>query len=165
MALTTSRCLLIIATLIGGMLAGGDIDRSLVAMPAWQRVGATSWAAFSRHADLANGLVLYPVEAVGGAAMLALAAVALHFGRFRSRAVLIPLYGALAFAITGLLLTLKAAPLMLSIDNVDDPQVLQQTFEGFRFWGDIRGACQILAFVLEVFALVALVRCSAQREQ
>jgi hypothetical protein len=60
----SSRTLLIIAVLFSGLLAGGNIDRSLVAMPAWQEVGVTAWTEFSRHADLANGLILYPLEAL-----------------------------------------------------------------------------------------------------
>jgi hypothetical protein len=50
----SSRTLLIIAVLFSGLLAGGNIDRSLVAMPAWQEVGATAWTEFSRHADLSS---------------------------------------------------------------------------------------------------------------
>ena len=37
-------------------------------MPAWQRVGAPAWAEFSRWADRgAAGLILYPLEGIGGA--------------------------------------------------------------------------------------------------
>ena len=66
----TTRNLLVAATLVGGLLAGANVDRALVAMPAWQQVGPESWAAFSRHADLGNGFVLYPVEAVGAALLI-----------------------------------------------------------------------------------------------
>ena len=64
---TVTRNLLIAATLVGGLLAGADVDRALVAMRAWQQVGPEAWAAFCQHADLGNGLVLYRVEAFGGA--------------------------------------------------------------------------------------------------
>jgi hypothetical protein len=40
-----------IAALFNGMLASG-INRTLVDMPAWQRVGAPAWAEFSRWADM-----------------------------------------------------------------------------------------------------------------
>jgi hypothetical protein len=60
------RLLLILSTFVSGLLAGGNIDRAFVAMPAWQQIGATSWAEFSRHADLGNGLILYPAEALAG---------------------------------------------------------------------------------------------------
>jgi hypothetical protein len=57
--------LLIAATFMGGLLAGGNVDRAFVAMPAWEQMGAIAWEQFSRHADLGNGLVLYPLEAFG----------------------------------------------------------------------------------------------------
>jgi hypothetical protein len=60
----TTRLLLIAAAFVSGLLAGGNIDRAFVAMPAWQEVGATNWAEFSRHADLGNGMWLYPIEAI-----------------------------------------------------------------------------------------------------
>jgi ABC-type antimicrobial peptide transport system permease subunit len=66
-ASTKTHILLILATLFSGFLAGANIDRAFVAMPAWQDVSATAWAEFSRHGDLGNGLILYPIEAVGGA--------------------------------------------------------------------------------------------------
>lgn len=55
-----------LATLVGGLLAGLSLDRSLVALPAWRRLDVEAWAVFSRHADLGRGLVLYPVLGVGG---------------------------------------------------------------------------------------------------
>jgi hypothetical protein len=57
--------LLIAATFMGGLLAGGNVDRAFVAMPALEQMGAIAWEQFSRHADLSNGLVLYPLEAFG----------------------------------------------------------------------------------------------------
>jgi hypothetical protein len=73
-----TRALLIAATLVSGSLVGGNIDRAFVAMPAWQEVGAVAWAEFSRHADLRNGLILYPLEAIGGAILTVSAAIRLH---------------------------------------------------------------------------------------
>ena len=92
------RLLLILSTFVSGLLAGGNIDRAFVAMPAWQQVGAPSWAAFSRHADLGNGLVLYPVEAVGGALLTLAAAIMIHFDRNAPRAAIVSLYAAVLFA-------------------------------------------------------------------
>jgi len=44
---------------------GSFVSRSVVEMPAWQRVGPISWATFSRQADLGNREVLYPVFGIG----------------------------------------------------------------------------------------------------
>ena len=54
-----------VAAVLNGMLASG-INRTLVDMPAWQRVGAPAWAKFSRWADMGTyGLILYPLEGIG----------------------------------------------------------------------------------------------------
>ena len=58
--------LMIAGAIINGFLAGGNVDRALVAMPAWRHVGPVAWADFSRYADLGNGQILYPLMAVGG---------------------------------------------------------------------------------------------------
>jgi hypothetical protein len=35
-------------------------------MPAGRIVGVHGWATYSRHADLGNGVWLYPIAAIGG---------------------------------------------------------------------------------------------------
>jgi hypothetical protein len=149
----TTRLLLIAAAFVSGLLAGGNIDRTFVAMPAWQQVGASSWAEFSRHADLGNGLLLYPIEAFGGALLTLGAAASYYFDRIARPSFAIPLCAAIVFSLGGLLLTIEAAPIMLGINNVNDPAALQAAFEGFRFWGNIRGASQVLAFAALMWAL------------
>jgi len=158
MASATTRGLLIAAAVFGGVLAGGNIDRALVAMPAWERVGTQGWAEFSRYADLGNGLFLYPIEAIGGALLVLAAAISFHFDRTAPPQAAVPLYAAVLLALAGLVLTLKAAPIMLGIRDMSDPAGLQASFEGFRFWGNLRGACQVTTFLLEVWALGVLPR-------
>jgi hypothetical protein len=60
MVSATTRILLIFATLVSGLLAGGNVDRAFVAMPALRQVGAIAWAEFSRHADLGTALSSIP---------------------------------------------------------------------------------------------------------
>src|ERR1041385_3277950 len=121
---SATRVILLLATAFSGALAGADIDRALVAMPAWQQTGAVAWANFSRHADLGNGLILYPVEAIGGALLILASAIAFHIDRTARRPALLPVYAALLFAAGGLALTFKAAPIMLGIRSIDDPVML-----------------------------------------
>jgi hypothetical protein len=142
------------ATILSGLLAGADLDRELVAMPAWRRVGPTVWGNFSRRADLRNGLILYPVEAIGSALLTLAAAISIQFNAAPTSGAL-ALYGAVVLSIGGLLLTIKAAPIMLGIREVTDPDKLREAFRRFRFWGSLRAVCQILAFVALVLALVA----------
>jgi hypothetical protein len=158
MASPRTRLALIAATLLSGLLAGGNVDRAFVAMPAWQKVGATAWAEFSRHADLGNGLILYPVEAFGGFLLTLAAAVSFYFDRTADRSAAWPLVTATVLCAGGLAFTVMAAPIMLGIRGTDDPAMLQAAFEGFWSWGNLRAACQISAFVLQLWALAVLAR-------
>jgi hypothetical protein len=151
---TTS--LLIIALLTSGLLAGGNVDRAVVAMPAWKQVGAEAWAAFSRHADLGNGLFLYPVEAVGGAVLALAAAITIHLGRSAPRSAVIALYVAALLAAGGLLLTAKAAPIMLGVSDLTQTTSLRNAFEGFWYWGNLRAVCQIMTFVAQLASCAAI---------
>jgi hypothetical protein len=152
------RILLISAIFVSGLLAGLNVDRSFVAMPAWQQVGPIAWAEFSRHADLGNGLILYPMEAFGSVLLTVAAAIGLHLERSTSRAAAAFLYSAVLLAALGLLFTVKAAPIMLGIRNVDEPLALQRAFEGFWYWGNLRATCQVLAFLAQLATLAVLWR-------
>lgn len=158
MASVSTRTLLIFATLFSGLLAGGNVDRAFVAMPAWHLVGAIPWAEFSRHADLGNGLILYPIEAIGGALLTIAAAIMIHFDRNAPRATAVPIYAAALFAVGGLVLTAKAAPTMLGIRGVSELVVLQRAFEEFWYWGNLRAICQVSVFLLQLATLAMLLR-------
>src|SRR5439155_24233744 len=95
MASPTTRRLVVAATLVQSILAGVNVNRAVVEMPAWQRTGPLAWATFSRHADLARrAAVLYPLSAFVGL-ILSIAAV-VRFRRDQSlpRSATIPLHGA-----------------------------------------------------------------------
>ncbi|MGZ4934071.1 MAG: hypothetical protein ACXV49_06190 [Halobacteriota archaeon] len=126
-------------------------------MPAWRKVGARGWAAFSRHADLENGLFLYPTLAIGGAVFTIAAVISFQFDVAALPSVALPLYVSVALVLGGLLTTVKAAPIMMSVRRIgDDTSALQKAFDGFRRWGNLRGVFQILAFVANVWALLAV---------
>ncbi len=156
--------LVVAATLATSLLANGLVHRGAIEMPAWQQTGATAWAAFSRHADLTlPALVIYPLEAFSGA-ILSIATV-LSFRRdgAQPRSAAIPVYAAALMALGGLLATTQAAPIMLSVPSLDDDAVaLQHALDGFQFWGNLRGVFQMLAFVANVWALVALLTPAAR---
>src|SRR5438445_12248194 len=61
-----TRNLLIMATALSGLLAGFNLDRSLVHNAAWHRLGASAWAAYSLNADLSiRAALLYPFLGIG----------------------------------------------------------------------------------------------------
>jgi len=155
-AVTTG--VVVAATAVHGLLAGGNFERLFVQMPAWHRVGAKSLAAFSRHADLARGIFVYPVEAIGGTILTIAAVFSFRHDPHAPSSAAAPIYLTAALAIGGLLVTTQAAPRMLSLRRLPDEDVdgLQAAFDGFEFWSRIRAVCQILAFAANLWALVAL---------
>jgi hypothetical protein len=110
-----TRLLLIAATFLGGVLAGTAFDRAIVGGPAWHELGPAAWQEYSRHADLGAGLFVYPIEGIGTALLTMAAAASNYLDGNRRRATVLPLYCAAALLIVGLLLTVKAAPIMLSL--------------------------------------------------
>jgi hypothetical protein len=149
--------LLAAATLVSGILAGGVVDRAVVGGPAWHGLGAQAWAAYSRHADLGNGLVAYPMEAVGGALLIIAAAVSNYFDRSVHSAVTIPLYCALVFSLAGLAFTAKAAPIMLRLALPQSGSATQNAFDQFFLWGlYLRGTTILLTFIAITWSLAGL---------
>ena len=84
-----TKLLLVGATILAGLLAGGVFDRVIVGGPAWHQLGAETWAEYSRHADLGIGLVAYPVEGIGVPLLLLAAAISYHLDRDSIRAALV----------------------------------------------------------------------------
>jgi hypothetical protein len=157
MASARTRVLLAAATFLSGMLAGGAADRVIVGGPAWHALGAPAWAQYSRLADLGPGLITYPVEGIGSTLPIFATAISCHFDRPAARAVSLPLYFAVVFSIIGLLLTVKAAPIMLSLTASQSPAAVERAFDEFYFWGlYLRGFVDVLAFAALVWALCNL---------
>ncbi len=148
-----------VAAFLHGMLASG-LNRTLVDMPAWQRVGAPAWAQFSRWADMgAVGLILYPLEGIGGAILSIFAAIVFHRRR-RSmpRQATVPIDAAALLSLGGMLATTQAAPTLLGTRHHSDPVALQQALDRFAFWGRVRAVFQSLAFCANLWSLVAVSR-------
>jgi hypothetical protein len=68
----------------------------------------------------------------------------------------VPIYAAVVLVVGGLLATIQAAPIMLSLREIgDDPAALQRAFEGFNWWGKVRAVFQVLAFGANLWALAS----------
>jgi len=157
--------ILIAATFIDGILASGNINRAFIDMPAWAQVGPIGWATFSRHADLGPAaIILYPFEAFAGMILSVAAAILFYRARVKPRAAALPIYAGALLTVAGLMVTAKAAPIMLSVRHLgNDPVALEQAFRGFQFWGGVRGVFQVLAYCANLWALVAIFRTGAIR--
>ena len=163
MASVRTRLLLAAAIFLGAVLFGGIADRVLVGEAAWRAAGAAAWASFSRHADLGNGLTAYPVEAIGATLLSIAAAVSYRFDRPARRDANVPIHLAPLLFVVGLLLTIKAAPIMLGLAAQPDADALERAFEDFHFWGlYLRGAADGLALLAEIWALASLCRADSE---
>jgi hypothetical protein len=120
-------------------------------------LGAEAWAAYSRHADLANGLVAYPLQAIGGAILIISAAVSSYFDRDAGSVTTVPLYCAVVFSLAGLVLTAKAVPIMLALTAPQSSSATQHAFDEFFLWGlYVRGTTILLMFIAVTCSLAGL---------
>lgn len=113
----------------------------------------------SRQADLGNGLILHPTLAIGGCALSIAAAISCTRDGRGAQGRPLPAYVAVVLTRCGLLLTIKAAPLMLSLRSLgSDSRALQGVFDGFDWWGRWRGAVQCGAFGANLWSVAVFGR-------
>jgi hypothetical protein len=154
-----TQLLLAAATFLTGILAGGVVDRVVVGGPAWQQLGPQAWAEFSRLADLGAGLFAYPIEGIGATLFTLAATVSHYLEECRTGSTMIALYCASGFSVAGLLLTTRAAPVMLSLPSVQTEEAIRHAFNEFFLWGlYLRGTTDVLSFVALIWALLSLYR-------
>ncbi|HTD60167.1 MAG TPA: hypothetical protein VK679_05905 [Gemmatimonadaceae bacterium] len=144
-------------------MVGDDLNRTLVEMPAWRVVGPQAWAAFSRHADLGAGHTIYPVLGIGGTLLSLAAAIVFRLSPRRPLATAIPIYGWACANIGVMVLTVFAAPIMLSVPGLgNDPIALARAFAGFAYWDGVRAVVGAVGDCAAIWALVALLRPHAE---
>jgi hypothetical protein len=138
------------------VLAGGSLDRAVVQLPAWRRVGSRQWAIYSREADLRRGIVLYPIVGIGAPILVVAAAVAFAVDTGAVRSAAMPFAAAVVLSVGHVITTSRAAPNMLQLRAIgDDQEAVGRSFRGFVRWHAWRAALQALAFAATLWALVA----------
>jgi hypothetical protein len=156
--ISVTAMLIIAATVVSGLFSFG-LDRALVATDAWRDLGVQAWAEYSRHADLQNGLVVYPICAILCWALVFAVALAHRLDRSAPRQAGMPIYLAATGAVGTIVTTIVAAPVMLHVGRLTDTAALHDAFETFTLWGVyVRSACFAVIFVCLVWALVAYFR-------
>jgi hypothetical protein len=159
MASSRTRRLVVAATALGGILAGGSLDRSAVQLPAWRRVGPVPWAVFSREADLGNGLIWYPLPGLGAPLLSIAAALAVRSDRAAPRSGAAPAYAAAVLSVGHVLATTRAAPSMLGVRRLgDDADALRGALARFERRQAVRASLQALTFAANLWSLVAVSR-------
>ena len=143
---STLHFLIVCAISLSGLLAGEIFDRFVIGVAAWRHVPIESWALYSRHADLAIGAFVYPVEAIGTSLILIWVFIIIRSQPIQNSMVL-PVAVATFLSIAGLCFTFFAAPWMLRLKTSgDEAETLQNIFNHFYFWSTWRGVVQILCF-------------------
>ncbi len=156
MTTPATRGLVTAATALSGVVAGTTIDTGVVKLPAWRRLGAESWAGYTRE-ELPISLVWYPVLGVGAVLANVAAAVAVHRGG-ASRSAALPTRAVAVLAIGHLLTTAGAVPHMVRVRETGDPASLQEALEGFTRWHLARTGIDALTFAANLWALASVSR-------
>jgi hypothetical protein len=126
-------------------------------MPAWQHLGASTWAAFSQWADLGPGLIWYPSEAIGSTIFTLLAAIIFFLNQRRmARSLALPISASVLCMLGILLATTQAAPTMLSTPHLHNLTALQQAFNRFDFWDGVRAVFIVCYGVANLWGLVVV---------
>lgn len=148
------------AAVVDGLLTGGNVDRAIVARPAWTRVGLAAWAQYTRQADLGNGQLFYPAMAFGGTLLCVVAAILfLRAGRVPRQAAW-PVLLAAGLMVVCLPVSFVAAPFVLSLRHIDNQDVaaLGRAFDGSYFWGRFQMSLHLLGFLANLWAIAVLNR-------
>jgi hypothetical protein len=158
MAASVTKILATGAVLFAGLLAGVTLNRALVQLPAWQRIGVLAWADFSRAENVGIGAILYP--ALGLAALLSTIGTALVYklGRTKRFTTSIPIYTAAGVAITWALVTrVVLVPELFALNKIEDNALkLREIFVTVLLGSAVNDVLHVVGFALSLWALVAL---------
>ena len=142
------------ATAVNGLLAGATLDQSIKQLPARHKIGLPAYSAYSRAADLGNGIAFYAVLGIGSALLSIASAIVAH-KEHAAAEIKRPLYVAVGFAILHSLATTQAAPTNFSQRQVapDDEAALARIFNRFERWQTVRSVFVVLNFGALLWAL------------
>ena len=155
MTTSVTRGLVSAASALSGVVAGTTIDTGIVKLPAWRRLGAESWAQYTRE-ELPTSLVWYPILGIGAVLVNVAAAVAVHRDGEATRSAALPSKAVAVLAIGHLLTTAKAVPHMVKVRETDDPDSLREALESFTRWHLARTGIDALTFAANLWSLTAV---------
>lgn len=141
--------LLLVSLALTGTLAGMSLDQSFKQLPTRHKIGLTMYSAYSRASDLGNGVWLYSFFGIGSVlACIALGVVAgrsAELGPALRTAIIVSALLSIAHS----LCTAIAAPTIFSQRGVDlaDTAGLEQIFNRFAFWQNLRCGLQLANFI------------------
>jgi hypothetical protein len=154
MQATLPVILTFVATALNGVLAGASLDQSIKQLPARHRMGAIAFSAYSRAADLGNGIMWYAFIGVSSALVTIAAAVATFVaGNTQTWPILI----AAILSVLHSIVTSQAAPTNFRQRKVaKDEAALTAIFNTFDRWQTVRVILQVLTFLAVLWAVFVL---------
>lgn len=152
------------AALFGGLLAGVTVNRALVQLPAWRRIGVVAWADFTRAENTGIGTIFYPALGLVALLLTIGTAVAFRFDRDKRGARSLPIYASAVLAITWALVTrVVLVPTMFALKTAGDNAVeLQQVFLRVARGSAVNDVLHVVTFALSLWALATL--CSGPKD-
>jgi len=158
MASAITKILATGAVLFGGLLAGVTLNRALIQLPAWRRIGVLPWADFSRAETAGIGAVFYP--ALGLAALLFTigTAVVYMFDGDKRSVRSVPIYGSAVLAVAWALVTrIVLVPKLSALNQVDgNVPKLQRIFAAVLLGSALNDVLHVVTFALSLWALVTV---------
>jgi hypothetical protein len=141
--------LLFLAALgINGLLGGTSITKSLVELPAGNKIGSLAFATYSRAADLKNGLPWYSFIGITGPVLTIVAAITTNLAHGSSRDYVAALDIAAVLSAAHMGSTALAAPNMMKIGRAgNDVAQLDLHYGRFNRWNALRALLQGLTFL------------------
>jgi hypothetical protein len=142
------------AAALNGVLVGASLDQSIKQLPARHRMGLIAFSAYSRAADLGNGIAWYAILGISSALVTIAAAIAtLVTGSAHT----LPILLAAIFSICHSVATSQAAPTNFRQRKAADDEVaLAAIFNTFERWQTVRVIFQTLTFVATLWAIFVL---------
>jgi hypothetical protein len=150
--------LLVAATALNGIAAGASLDQAIKQLPARHRIGVVAYSAYSKAADLGNGIAWYVSIGIGAVVLTVGTAIA-AFSQQIALAKAVPIYAAVVLSILHSLVTTQAAPTMFSQRRYDqDEAALTKVFNRFARLHALRALFQVLTFATLLWALISYSR-------
>ena len=157
MTSTLEWSLLVAATLLNGILAGGSLIKSVVELPARRGIGLAAMAAYHRAADLRTGFLIHPALGLGAPALTIALGITFVVDRTSPATSASFAYVAAALSAAHVLATTRAAPNLLRLrSEISEEAILVDIYGGFTRWQTVRALLQIAAFVAVVLSLASL---------
>jgi len=162
-----TKSLFVGANLFGGLLAGVTLNRAVIQMPAWQRIGLIPWANFTDAENVGLGPIFYPALGLAALLFTVTAAIAARFDRGARGFRRLPIYSAAVLAIVWAAITrFVLVPAMSYVSAAtNNSEDLQQIFLTVTRWSGVNDVLHVLTFGLSLWGLVELFSQATRRPE